>query len=133
MGQEIREDLDALRGLAAQLNAATAEASMAVQSVDHFLGDDLCIGVSAASRPFESQRALGDDDRELIITTHLAFGRVQGKDRIYVLKATLEKNGLTSPGVSALRFSSSDHSGYGDLQMAKVSGGKQLPFGPVYH
>ena len=42
--------------------------------------------------PFDSQRVLGDDDRELVVTTHLAFGRVQGKDRIYVLKATLEKN-----------------------------------------
>jgi hypothetical protein len=92
MGQEVREDVEALRGIAAQLNAATAEASVVVQAVDYFLGDDLCIGVSAATRPFDSQRAIGDDDRELVITSHLAFGRVQGKDRIYVLKATLEKN-----------------------------------------
>src|SRR3954469_10572698 len=93
MGQELREDqMGALRGMAAQLNAATAEASAVIQAVDHFLAEELCIGVSAASRPFESQRALGDDDRELVITSHLAFGRVQGKDRIHVLKATLEKN-----------------------------------------
>jgi hypothetical protein len=92
MGQELREDVEALRGIAAQLNAATAEASLVVQAVDHFLGDDLCIGVSAATRPFDSQRAIGDDDRELVVTSHLAFGRVQGKERIYVLKATLEKN-----------------------------------------
>ena len=93
MGQEFRDDqMDALRGIAAQLTAATAEASVVIQAVDHFLADELCIGVTAASRPFDSQRALGDDDRELIITSHLAFGRVQGKERIYVLKATLEKN-----------------------------------------
>jgi hypothetical protein len=92
MGQELREDVEALRGIAAQLNTATAEASLVVQAVDHFLGDELCIGVSAATRPFDSQRAIGDDDRELVVTSHLAFGRVQGKDRIYVLKATLEKN-----------------------------------------
>jgi hypothetical protein len=92
MGHEPREDLDALRGIAAQLNATTTEASIVVQAVDHFLGEELCIGVSAASRPFDSQRVLGDDDRELVVTSHLAFGRVQGKDRIYVLKATLEKN-----------------------------------------
>src|SRR3954447_12178237 len=92
MGHEPREDLDALRGIAAQLNATTTEAGAVVQAVDHFLGEELSIGVSAASRPFDSQRAIGDDDRELIITSHLAFGRVQGKDRIYVLKATLEKN-----------------------------------------
>ena len=63
-----------------------------VQAVDHFLGVELSIGVMAATRPFDSQRALGDDDRELVVTSHLAFGRVQGKERIYVLKATLEKN-----------------------------------------
>lgn len=92
MDQDGRYDMDALRGIAAQLNAATSEASVVVQAVDHFLGDELCIGVSAASRPFDSQRVVGDDDRELIVTSHLAFGRVQGKERIYVLKATLEKN-----------------------------------------
>ena len=63
-----------------------------VQAVDHFLGEELSIGVSAASRPFDSQRVIGDDARELIVMSHLAFGRVQGKDRVYVLKATLEKN-----------------------------------------
>src|SRR4051794_37661857 len=92
MGQEPREDRDALRGIAAQLNAATAEACPVVQAVDHFLGEELCIGVTAASRPFDSQRVLGDDDRERVVTSHLAFGRVQGQDRIYVLKATLEKD-----------------------------------------
>jgi branched-chain amino acid transport system substrate-binding protein len=44
----------------------------------------------------------------------------------------VEKGGFTGPGVSALRFSDSDHSGYGGLQMAQVKGGKQLPFGPLY-
>ena len=39
-----------------------------------------------------TRSAIGDDDRELIVTSHLAFGRVQGKDRIYVLKATLEQD-----------------------------------------
>jgi len=92
MGQELREDLNRLRGIAEQLNATTVEAAAVVQAVDQFLGEELCVGVTAASRPFESQRALGDDNRELVVTTHLAFGRVQGKDRIYVLKATLEKN-----------------------------------------
>src|SRR4051794_26005737 len=92
MGHEPREDLDALRGIAAQLNATTTEAGAVVQAVDHFLGEELSIGVSAASRPFDSQRVIGDDARELIVMSHLAFGRVQGKDRVYVLRATLEKN-----------------------------------------
>jgi branched-chain amino acid transport system substrate-binding protein len=44
----------------------------------------------------------------------------------------VEKGGFTGPGVSQLRFSKDDHSGYGGLQMAQVKGGKQLPFGPLY-
>ena len=43
-------------GIATQLNTAAAEANEVVQAVDHFLGEELCIGVSAASRPFDSQR-----------------------------------------------------------------------------
>jgi hypothetical protein len=92
MGHELPEHLSSLRGIAAQLNAATAEAGVMVQAVDHFLGDELCIGVPAASRAFDSQRATGEDDCERVVTTHLAFGRIQGRDRIYVLKATLEKD-----------------------------------------
>jgi hypothetical protein len=92
MSDEPRENLDALRGMATQLNAATTEAGMVVHAVDHFLSEELGVGVAAATRPFDSQRALGEDDRELVVTTHLAFGRVQGKERLYVLRATLEKN-----------------------------------------
>jgi hypothetical protein len=63
-----------------------------VQAVDLFLGDELSIGVSAASRPFDSQRIVGSGDGELVVTAHLAYGRVQGKDRLHVLKATHEKH-----------------------------------------
>jgi ABC-type branched-subunit amino acid transport system substrate-binding protein len=44
----------------------------------------------------------------------------------------VEKGGFTGPGVAPLRYSADDHSGYGGLQMARVQGGKQLPFGPLY-
>jgi hypothetical protein len=92
MGQDVLEDGDRLRGVVAQLNAAAAEAAIVVQAVDTFLGDELSIGVSAASRPFDSQRVQGSGEGELVVTTHLAYGRVQGKDRLHVLKATHEKN-----------------------------------------
>jgi hypothetical protein len=92
MGPETRENLDALRGIAAQLNAANIEATVVVQAVDQYLGEELHIGVTAVSRPFETQRILGDGERETLVTSHLAFGRVHGKDRTYVLKATLEKD-----------------------------------------
>jgi branched-chain amino acid transport system substrate-binding protein len=45
---------------------------------------------------------------------------------------TVEKGGFTGPGLAPLRYSKTDHSGYGGLQMGKVQGGKQLLFGPVY-
>jgi hypothetical protein len=92
MGQDLQEDADRLRGVVAQLNAAAAEAAAVVQAVDLFLGDELAIGVSAASRPFDTQRVQGNGDGELVLTAHLAYGRVQGKDRLHVLKATHEKN-----------------------------------------
>ena len=92
MAQELREDMDLLRVMAPQLNAATAEAAAVVQAVDQFLGEELAFGVSAASRPFDSQPALGEDSRDLLVTSHLAYGRVAGKNRLYVLKATLETN-----------------------------------------
>jgi branched-chain amino acid transport system substrate-binding protein len=44
----------------------------------------------------------------------------------------VEKGGFTGPGLAPFRYSKTDHSGYGGLQMAKVQGGKQLQFGPVY-
>jgi ABC-type branched-subunit amino acid transport system substrate-binding protein len=46
--------------------------------------------------------------------------------------AAVEKGGFAGPGIGPLRFSRTDHSGFGGLQMGKVSGGKQLLFGPVY-
>ena len=92
MGQELQEDVDTLRGIVSQLNAAAAEASAVVQAVDVFLGDELSIGVSASSRPFDTQRVTGDDNSELVVTSHLAYGRVQGKERLHVLKTTLAKN-----------------------------------------
>jgi branched-chain amino acid transport system substrate-binding protein len=44
----------------------------------------------------------------------------------------VEKGGFTGPGIAPLRYSKTDHSGFGGLQMGKVQGGKQLLFGPVY-
>jgi ABC-type branched-subunit amino acid transport system substrate-binding protein len=46
--------------------------------------------------------------------------------------AAVEKNGFTGPGSVPLRFSDSDHSGYGGLQINRVSKGSQDYLGPVY-
>jgi ABC-type branched-subunit amino acid transport system substrate-binding protein len=44
----------------------------------------------------------------------------------------IEKNGFTGPGIVPLAFSSSNHSGYTGVQLAKISGGKTVGFGPAY-
>jgi ABC-type branched-subunit amino acid transport system substrate-binding protein len=46
--------------------------------------------------------------------------------------AAVEKNGFAGPASVPLRFSSSDHSGYGGLQVNRVSRGSQDYLGPVY-
>ena len=57
-----------------------------------------------------------------------------GKDltRESIIKA-VEKNGFTGgPGLTPLRYSAQDHSGYGGVQLTKVTGGKAAYFGPAY-
>jgi branched-chain amino acid transport system substrate-binding protein len=46
--------------------------------------------------------------------------------------AAVEKGGFTGPGLVPLRFAKNDHSGYGGLQILRVSGGRQTYTGPVY-
>jgi branched-chain amino acid transport system substrate-binding protein len=51
--------------------------------------------------------------------------------RAGLIKA-VETGGFTGPGLAAYRFSKTDHSGFGGLQMGKVQGGKGVLFGPLY-
>ena len=44
----------------------------------------------------------------------------------------IEKNGFTGPGIVPLAFSSSNHSGYTGVQLAKITGGKAVAFGSAY-
>jgi hypothetical protein len=93
MGQDLPDAAGMLRGVIRQLNAAATEASAVVQAVDQLLGEELAIGVAAASRAFDSQLINNaPNEAEMAVTSHLAYGRVQGKDRIHVLKATLRKD-----------------------------------------
>jgi hypothetical protein len=89
MAQELYEGIDSLTAILPQLNTAMAEATAVVHAVDQFLAEELAVGPFVASRPFDTQRAIGDDGRELLVTSHLACGRVAGKYRIHVLSATL--------------------------------------------
>jgi hypothetical protein len=91
MAQETTAGLETLRSIVPQLNSAVEEASSVVQAVDRFLSEELGISTWAASRPFDQQRAIGDDGRELLVTSHLACGKVAGRYRLHVLTATLDK------------------------------------------
>ncbi len=48
------------------------------------------------------------------------------------LVEAVRKGGYQGPGVAPLRFSATDHSGYGGGRLSRVSGGKQTYFGPTY-
>ena len=91
MAQDVFEGLESLSAILPQLNTAMAEATAIVHAVDQFLAEELAVGPWVASRPFDSQRAMGDDGRELLVTSHLACGRVAGKYRLHILNATIDK------------------------------------------
>jgi len=44
----------------------------------------------------------------------------------------IEAGGFKGPGIVPLQYSKDNHSGYGGVQIAKISGGKQLPIGAVF-
>ena len=45
---------------------------------------------------------------------------------------TVEKGGFTGPGLTPVRYSAKDHSGYGGEQLTKIEGGKAVYFGKPY-
>ena len=91
MAQDLIDGLESLTAILPLLNSAMAEATAVVHAVDQFLAEELAVGPWVASRPFDTQRAIGDDGRELLVTSHLACGRVAGKYRVHVLNATLDR------------------------------------------
>jgi ABC-type branched-subunit amino acid transport system substrate-binding protein len=44
----------------------------------------------------------------------------------------IEKGGFKGPGIVPFEYSKTNHSGYSGVQLGKISGGKQLPFGSIY-
>ncbi|MFI7078379.1 ABC transporter substrate-binding protein [Micromonospora sp. NPDC049903] len=48
------------------------------------------------------------------------------------LLAAVARGGFQGPGVAPLRFSATDHSGYGGGRLSRVDGGVQRYFGPTY-
>lgn len=91
MAHDPYEGIESLTSALPQLNSVMAEATAMIHAVDQFLAEELAVGPWVASRPFDTQRAIGDDGRELLVTSHLACGRVAGKYRLHILNATLDR------------------------------------------
>jgi|GEM_PF-1910544 hypothetical protein len=91
MAHDPYDGIESLTSVLPQLNSVMAEATAMIHAVDQFLAEELAVGPWVASRPFDTQRAIGDDGRELLVTSHLACGRVAGKYRLHILNATLDR------------------------------------------
>ncbi|MEV4198418.1 ABC transporter substrate-binding protein [Micromonospora globbae] len=65
----------------------------------------------------------------LFVQALLAAGKDLTRESIV---EAVEKGGFQGPGLAPLRFSATDHSGYGGERLTRVSGGVQSYFGPAY-
>lgn len=94
MTEELRQRLASLRTIAPQLNNATNDASAVVQSVERLLGEELSLGVSAVSSEFDvSVEPITNSDGDNALTrSHLAYGRVAGKYRVFILRNSFDED-----------------------------------------
>jgi ABC-type branched-subunit amino acid transport system substrate-binding protein len=65
----------------------------------------------------------------LFVQALQAAGKDLTRDK---LTAAVEKGGFTGPGLTPLRFSAQDHSGYAGEQLTKITNGKSGYFGTPY-
>jgi hypothetical protein len=89
MTDELKKRLARLREIAPRLNGATDQTSQLVAMVEKLLVEELHIGISAESAPFNSWPAGQDDEgNSLVVRQTLAFGRVGASYRIHVVDET---------------------------------------------
>ncbi|MBE1489842.1 ABC transporter substrate-binding protein [Plantactinospora soyae] len=79
--------------------------------------------------PFDGNTVYGMSVGYLFVQVLLAAGRDLTREAV---TAAVEKGGYQGPGLAPLRFSATDHSGYGGERLTRVSGGVQQYFGPTY-
>ncbi|WBB68027.1 ABC transporter substrate-binding protein [Micromonospora sp. WMMD812] len=79
--------------------------------------------------PFDGNTVYGMAVGYLFVQALLAAGKDLTRES--VLEA-VGKGGFQGPGLAPLRFSATDHSGYGGQRLTRVSGGVQSYFGPTY-
>jgi branched-chain amino acid transport system substrate-binding protein len=78
---------------------------------------------------FDNNIVYGMSVGYLFVQSLQAAGKDVTRDK---LLETVTKNGFQGPGLVPLRFSATDHSGYGGAQLTKVEGGKAVFFGTPY-
>jgi ABC-type branched-subunit amino acid transport system substrate-binding protein len=79
--------------------------------------------------PLDNLTVYGMSVGYLFVQALQAAGKDLSRDGIV---AAVEKGGFQGPGLAPLRYSADDHSGYGGQRLSRVSGGKQVYFGPTY-
>ncbi|MGC4807595.1 ABC transporter substrate-binding protein [Micromonospora sp. DT233] len=82
-----------------------------------------------AAAAFDGNSVYGMAVGYLFVQTLLAAGKDLTRES---LLAAVAKGGFQGPGLAPLRFSATDHSGYGGARLSKVTAGKQSYFGPAY-
>ncbi|MEV6814561.1 ABC transporter substrate-binding protein [Micromonospora sp. NPDC051296] len=79
--------------------------------------------------PFDGNTVYGMAVGYLFVQVLLAAGPDLTRES---LVEAVRKGGYQGPGVAPLRFSATDHSGYGGGRLSRISGGVQSYFGPTY-
>ncbi|MGK5741079.1 ABC transporter substrate-binding protein [Micromonospora sp. URMC 103] len=79
--------------------------------------------------PFDGNTVYGMSVGYLFVQALLAAGKDLTRESVI---EAVNKGGFQGPGLAPLRFSKSDHSGYGGERLTKVTGGVQNYFGPTY-
>jgi hypothetical protein len=93
MTKELREKVAALRAVAPKLNAATEEVGAIVKAVEAMLTVELNLSINAEAQPFDQADRNDAEGRPIRTASCLAYGRVDGKYRIYVSTETGELDG----------------------------------------
>ncbi|RKN39617.1 ABC transporter substrate-binding protein [Micromonospora endolithica] len=79
--------------------------------------------------PFDGNTVYGMAVGYLFVQVLLAAGKDLTRESVV---EAVRKGGYQGPGLAPLRFSATDHSGYGGQRLNRVSGGVQSYFGPTY-
>ncbi|WP_229071539.1 ABC transporter substrate-binding protein [Actinoplanes sp. DH11] len=78
---------------------------------------------------FDNNVVYGMSVAYLFVQSLQAAGKDLTRDGIV---EAVKKNGFQGPGLVPLRFSATDHAGYGGTQLTRIEGGKAVFFGSAY-